>query len=34
LGSFSCQSRISQLTLLELVLIEIKKQLSKTLRKS
>lgn len=29
LGSFSCQSRISQLTLLELVLIEIKKQLSK-----
>ena len=33
LGSFSCQSRISQLTLLELVLIEIKKQLSKTLSK-
>lgn len=29
LGSFSCQSRISQLALLELVLIEIKKQLSK-----
>jgi len=29
LGSFSCQSRISQLSLLELVLIEIKKQLSK-----
>ena len=29
LGSFSCQSRISQLTLFELVLIEIKKQLSK-----
>ena len=34
LGSFSCQSRISQLTLLELVLIEIKKQLSKALRKN
>lgn len=31
LGSFSCQSRISQLTLLELVLIEIKKQLSKNI---
>jgi len=31
LGSFSCQSRISQLTLLELVLIEIKKQLSNAL---
>ena len=30
LGSFSCQSRISQLTLLELVLIEIKKQLSQS----
>lgn len=29
LGSFSCQSRISQLTLLELVLIEIKEQLLK-----
>jgi DNA-binding MurR/RpiR family transcriptional regulator len=29
LGSFSCQSRISQLTLLELVIIEIKKKLSK-----
>ena len=29
LGSYSCQSRISQLTLLELVIIEIKKQLSK-----
>ena len=31
LGSFSCQSRISQLSLLELVLIEIKKQLSKNI---
>lgn len=29
LGSYSCQSRISQLALLELVLIEIKRQLSK-----
>jgi len=29
LGSYSCQSRISQLLLLELVIIEIKKQLSK-----
>ena len=29
LGSYSCQARISQLSLLELVLIEIKKQLSK-----
>lgn len=34
LGSFSCQSRISQLTLLELVLIEIKKQLSKEMNKN
>ncbi len=34
LGSFSCQSRISQLTLLELVLIEIKKQLSKTISRN
>ncbi|MCP5062145.1 MAG: MurR/RpiR family transcriptional regulator [Ignavibacteriae bacterium] len=30
LGSYSCQARISQLALLELVSIEIKKQLSKT----
>ncbi len=34
LGSYSCQARISQLLLLELVIIEIKKQLSKTLHKN
>jgi len=30
LGSYSCQARISQLALLELLIIEIRKQLSKS----